>query len=451
MKKILVLGAGKSSPYLIHYLLSHAEAEDWQVTVADLDRDLAAEQLEDRPRSRAAVMDIRDAEAVRREFADTALVVSMLPPFLHHLVAEACLEHGCHLVTVSYEDEQMRAFDGRARERDLIFLNEMGLDPGIDHMSAMATIQEIRAAGGCITGFRSYGSGVPAPDSIENPMQYVITWNPQNVALAGVGGAIYRSERETKVVHGHRIFQHTWPVFVQGVGRMEAYPNRDSLEYLDTFELQHVDTMIRGTLRYPGYCETWGQIVALGLHNNTVRIPNLQERTYREVLEMFLPLVGGSANLENRVARLLSISPTGRIMDNLRWLGLFSKKRIACRGDTAADMLTALLESKLPLSPTARDMVVLVHELEVDYEEQGRKDLHISTMVHYGDPAGYTAMARTVGLPAGIGVRLILSGEVELRGSRIPHHPSIYGPVLQELEDYGVRFKVSHGSSTEES
>jgi saccharopine dehydrogenase-like NADP-dependent oxidoreductase len=442
MKQILVLGAGKSAPYLIHYLLEHAEEEQWQVSVGDLDLKAAEATLLGHPHGRAIQFDMTNTSQVDVEFEKADIVMSMLPPFFQYPIARACLDHHCHMVTVSYTDPRTRALHEEAKSKGLLLLNELGLDPGMDHMSAAKMVRDIREEGGRILGFKSYGSGVPAPESIDNPLQYVITWNPHNVALAGGAGAIYRYMKQTKVVPGHRVFEHTWPVEVEGVGPMEAYPNRDSLEYLEAFGLEHVDTMIRGTLRHMGYAETWQQIVSLGLNNDTVKIPNLSSYTYRDVLRMFLPLTGTGQHIEARTAKLLGISPTGAIMRNLTWLGIFSREKVRTKGHTCADMLTDLLLEKLPLHSDKRDMVVLLHEFDVEFED-GRLERRTSTMVHKGSPGGFTAMACTVGLPAGIAVKLILRDQITLRGSAIPLDPSIYEPSLRELDDAGIRFVES--------
>jgi len=317
----------------------------------------------------------------------------------------------------------------------------MGLDPGIDHMSAAALIRRVHDAGGHVTSFCSYGSGIPAPDQPQNPLHYLITWNPRNVAMAGEKGAQYMEHGLIKIVPYPHVFHHTWDVDVEGVGRLEAYPNRDSLSYMDAFGLHHVHTMIRGTLRYPGWSETWAQIVRLGLPNEHARIPDLANRTYRDVVEMFLPLNVSGPKLETRVARFLGISPTGRVIDNMRWLGLFSDERIDCEGDTAAAMLIHLLNRKMPLTPDLRDIVVLVHEIEVEYPDDERLAERItSTLLAEGEAGGFTAMAKTVGLPAAIAVRLLLGGELQMTGSHLPTHPSIYEPVLRELAEDGLAF-----------
>jgi len=326
-----------------------------------------------------------------------------------------------------------------AAEKGVLLLTETGLDPGIDHMGAMAVIQSIKAEGGRIKAFRSYGSGIPAPDSRSNPLNYVITWNPWNVAMAGKQGAMYLERGNVKIVPGSRIFSYTWPVEVDDIGTLEAYPNRDSLGYIELFDLKHADTMIRGTLRYPGWGETWQQIVNLGLPTQDMEIPDLQEHTYREVLEMLLPLnPEAGATTVRRLARLLNISPTGRIMGNLEWLGLLSDEKITSLGNSPADMLTDLLQKKLPLHPEARDMVILHHELEVEYDD--RREQVTSTMISYGEPGGFTAMAQTVGMPAAIAVKLVLTGKLQIRGTHIPINPSVYQPILEELAGEGIAF-----------
>ena len=439
MKNILVLGAGKSAPYLIHTLLQRAETGGWTVVVGDIDPAAAEAAVSGHPRGRAVAFDMEDEARVGREFAGADLVVSMLAPAFQLPIAKACLAFGCHLVTVSYTNPKVRELDAEARAKGLLFLNELGLDPGIDHMSAAQLLAAIRADGGRVLGFKSYGSGVPAPESIDNPLQYVITWNPGNVAKAGAAGAIYRYMGQTKVVPGHRVFEHTWPVKVDGVGPMEAYPNRDSLEYLQTFGLESVGTMIRATLRYPGYAETWLQIVRLGLTNDTVVIPGLQERSYRDVVKMFLPLEDRGAHVEMQVANLLGISPTGSMMRNLAWLGLFSKEKVRGRGRTAAAMLADLLLDKLVLAPEQRDMVVLLHEFDVELQD-GRLQKRVATLVHKGDPGGFTAMARTVGLPAAIAAQLVLEGRIHARGCAIPVAEEIHAPILAELAAAGISF-----------
>ena len=442
MKQVLVLGAGKSSPYLIHHLLGLAEREDWFVTVGDIDIDLAQQRVGDHGRGNAIHFDVNDATVRSAQIKNADVVVNMLGPQYQDLVAWDCVSLGRHMLSVSYRDQAVRDLDTDAQRRGVLLLCELGLDPGIDHMSAMSLIGRVREAGGTIVEFSSYGSGIPAPEQETNPFNYVITWNPRNVVMSAEYGAQYMEDGVIKIVPWHHVFHHTWDVEVPGVGMLEAYPNRDSLSYMESFGLEDVKTMIRGTLRYPGWSETWSTIVRLGLPNEHLRIPDLAERTYREVVEMFLPLNVTGPRIEARLGRFLDVSPTGRIMQNLKWLGLLSDEKTGCPGDTSAEMLTHLLSKKLRLGPGQRDLVVIAHMLDVEYPGLSRGAERItSTLAVRGEPDGFTAMAKTVGLPTALAVKLLLRGELSLRGSQIPTHPSIYDPILPELESAGLVFE----------
>ncbi|MFH1844045.1 MAG: saccharopine dehydrogenase C-terminal domain-containing protein [bacterium] len=275
-------------------------------------------------------------------------------------------------------------------------MTEVGLDPGIDHMTAMTVIDRVKAAGGEIVSFESYGGGLPAPDAQDNPFGYVITWNPRNVVMAGEKGAQFLDRGNLRIVPYHQLFQNSWPVMVPGIGAMEAYPNRDSLSYRELYGIPEVKNMIRGTIRYPGFCEAWTQLVRLGLPNETLRIPNLAERTWAELVEMFIPTQIAGDDLASRVASYLHISPTGNIIQDLKWLGLFSLEKTGVQGETAADAMVELLNRQLKLTSEGRDMVILQ------------------------------------------AVKLILTGQMPLTGCQIPMHPSIYKPILAELEEAGI-------------
>jgi len=442
--QLLVLGAGHSASYLVARLLEDAEREDWFVTVGDLNEDLARRAVGNHARGEAVRFDVNDAEMRSTRIAHANIVINLLPAAYQDLVAWDCVNCGRHMISASYRDQATRDLDLDAKRKGVLLLSEMGLDPGIDHMSAMSLIQRLRGDGGRIVGFCSYGAGIPAPDQAQNPLRYVITWDPRNVVMAGCEGAQYMEDGNVKMVPYHQVFNHTWSVDVDGIGPLEAYANRDSISYMKSFGLDDVHTMIRGTMRYPGWSETWSPIVRLGLPNETLRISDLANRTYAEVVEMFLPLNVKGAPIDQRCARFLRISPTGSIMENLRWLGLFSDERIGCKGDTAAAMLSHMLRTKLPLTPETRDMVVLLHELDVEYPESDRPPERVrSTLVIEGQAGGGTAMARSVGLPIFIAVKLLVRGELSLTGTLIPTHPAIYTPVLQGVERAGLCFKES--------
>ncbi len=443
LKEVLVLGAGYSAPYLIYKLLEMSEELDLFVTVGDIDEELARKRVGNHPRGEAIRFDVNDSAQRASQIGRANVVVNLLSPVYQGVIAATCVRLGSPMISVSYQDQALLDLATDAQRQGVLLLCELGLDPGIDHMAAMRLISDIRKSGGKITSYVSYGSGLPAPEGNHNPLRYAVTWNPRNVVMSGKGGTQHMENGQIKMLAHHHVFDHTWSTDVDGVGTLEAYPNSDSLRYIHEFGLEDVHTMIRGTLRYPGWSETWSQIVGLGLPNELLRIPDLEHRTYREVIEMFLPPNVAGASTEKRVASFLRISPTGRIMDNLRWLGLFSDEPTGCMGGTSAAMMVKLLSEKLRLEEGQRDMVVLVHELDVEYPD-GRKERVLATLVERGDPGGFTAMAKTVGLPAALAVKLLLTGEVALTGFHIPTHPSVYVPIMNEIEKEGIVFRERH-------
>ena len=443
MKRILVLGAGQSSPYLIRYLLDGAEANGWFVTVGDRDIRLAKSRVGDHAWGEAIRLDINDTHMLSSQIRAADVVVNFLPAKYLSLIGRDCVHNETSMVSVSYRNANLRAMHRDARRQGVLLLCEMGLDPGLDLMSAMTMIHRVQHDGGVIDSFESYGGGVAAPDGDDNPLRYVITWNPRNVVMSGEGGAQFLNQGRIKIVPWHHVFDRTWLIDVEGVGKMEGYPNRDSISYRETFGLKDVKTLIRGTLRYPGWSETWQQIVRLGLPNEHMRIQGLKDRTWKQIVAMFLPRdVAAQAPIEQRVANYLKISPTGGIIQNLTWLGLFSDEPTGCNGETVSDALISLLEHKLQLLPDSRDLVVLYHRIHARYPEQDdRTEVITSTFTLEGEPGGLTAMARTVGQPAAVAVKLLLSGEFPLTGCHIPTHPAIYKPILRELENDGLEFR----------
>ncbi len=442
MKQILVLGAGHSTPALIHYLLKEAAENDWFVTVGDIEVEKAQRIVGSHPRGAAIMFDVNDV-AMRTTYLQKAdVVVNMLSPVYQYLIALDCLHHGKHMISASYEDVKVHKLNLDAHRKGILILNEMGLDPGLDHMSAMSLIDQVHQRGGVIKSFLSYGGGLPAPEVESNPLRYAITWNPRNVVRAGEVGAQYMEEGEIKVLPYHQVFKRTWLVEIEGIGTLEAYPNRNSLVYQHRFGLNGVRTMLRGTLRYPGWSETWQHIVSLGLTNESMPIPHLPQKTYREFLQMFMPLYVSGKKLENRLANYLGISPTGKIMENLKWLGLFSNEPIGGNVRTASDVMTKIVVNKLKFPPGGRDMVIITHEIEVEYpEENFRKECTLTTFIEYGDAEGFTAIAKTVGYPAAIATKLLLTNQLPLTGCHIPTLPAIYMPVLQELKKEGFVFQ----------
>jgi saccharopine dehydrogenase-like NADP-dependent oxidoreductase len=442
MKKILILGAGQSAPYLIAYMLEKARQYNWFITVGDLNLDLARSRINDHPQGTAIALNANDADMLSNQIRQTDMVVNLLAPRFQHQVAWDCVVHGKHMISVSYRDRRLRDLDSDAHRKGIMLLTEMGLDPGMDHMSAVSMIQKVHERKGRIRSFESYGTGLPAPDSPTNPLKYIISWNPRNVVMAGENGAQYIRNGHIKIVPYHSLFQHSWPIEIDGLGNMEAYPNRDSLVYKDLLGFEDAHTLIRGTIRYPGWSETWQQIVRLGLPNERLSIPNLPNMSYAEMLDIFLPHNVSGSTLQQRVANYLNISPTGKIMENLSWLGLFSDEIIGGNAENASEAMIQLISRKLSFRENSRDMVLLHHKLEAEYpEEKDQREIMTSTMIHYGEPDGFTAMAKSVGLPAAIAAKLILNEEMPITGCHIPTHPAIYTPILKELAEHGFIFK----------
>ena len=445
MKKVVILGAGRSAPFLIRRLVDLGPEQGWETVVADMDLAAAQDRIGGASQARAMTLDATEEPELAAAIKGADVVCNLLAPRFQAAVARHCVEEGAHMVSVSYLSDETRELEGWARDQNVMLLGEMGLDPGIDHMMAMDAVQEVRDQKGKILAFRSFGSGVPAPESMaSNPLHYLITWNPWNVATAGRAGAQYMVDGQIRIVPHRRLFLHTWPVEVEGVGTLEAYPNRDSLSYRDHFDLQDVRTMIRGTLRWPGYCDTWSRIVKLGLTNTSLAIPNLAERSPREVVGMFLPLPVPENRVVEAATLFLELNPTGEVIKNLRFLGLFDQEPSGSPGNTTADMLAHLLEHRLAPEPGASDMVILVHQMDVEYPDRPNLCERVTyTMVETGDALGMSAMAKTVGLPTALAAEMMLRGELQLSGCLLPTHDAIYKPVLAQLKEEGLRFTLT--------
>lgn len=439
MKNILILGAGQSAPYLIKYLFDNSEENDWFLNICDRDYELAKMRVDGNSRGNAIEFDVNDAKMRNKLIEDSDIVINFLAPVFQYMIALDCLRFRKPMITASYENPRVKELHKDALREGILILNEMGLDPGIDHMSAMKIIERIRSRNGIITSFISYGAGLPAPEVNSNPMRYIITWNPRNVAMAGEAGAQFLSDNKIKILSHNQVFNRTWEVNVEGVGILEAYPNRDSLSYIDVFNFKKLHTMIRGTLRYPGWSETWSQIVKLGIPNENATLYNIGNYTFAQFTEMFIPRSLNGSDIRQRVASFLGISPTGKIMQNLEWLGLFSDEKIGFNYTNPAEVLTSLLKQKMPIPKDARDMVVLIHELIAEFPT-GEKEKITSTFIEYGEPGGYTAIAKTVGLPAAISAKLYLQDKLPITGCQIPTHPIIYNSILDELINLGFIF-----------
>ncbi|MCG8330225.1 MAG: saccharopine dehydrogenase NADP-binding domain-containing protein [Chitinophagales bacterium] len=438
MTSILIIGAGRSATACIQYVLEKAAAFNWFVTVADADPKLAEAKVNNHPNGRPAWLDVMKVNDRRDLISRADVVVSLLPAHLHLEVAHDCIKLKKHLITASYVSQEMYRLGDEARDRELIFMGEMGLDPGIDHMSAMRHINSIKAKGGKLTAFRSYTGGLIAPESDNNPWHYKFTWNPRNVVLAGQGTAQYLEDGKFKYIPYNRLFKEHREIEVPGVGKLEAYANRDSLLYRDVYGLSEVPNLLRGTLRGPGFCNAWNALVQIGLTDGSFPILDSASITYHEFMEGYLnpSMVGGS--VKDRIAQLLGEEPDSSVMEKLIWLGLFRKKKVGLENATPALILQELLLDKWQLEPEDKDMIVMQHEFE--YELDGEKKELKSTLVMKGENSVDTAMSKLVGLPLGIFAKLVMEGKIKSRGVNIPVIPDIYEPVLDELENYGVKF-----------
>ncbi len=439
MKNILVVGAGRSSKSLIDYLLAVSEETGWMVMVADAQIELAEAKISGHSNGLAVWLDVEKPNDRKDLIKKADIVVSLLPPHLHTLVARDCIVLRKHLVTASYVSAEFEKLDDPAKERSLVLMGEMGLDPGIDHMSAMQKITEIKEMGGTLSHFRSYTGGLVAPESDTNPWHYKFTWSPRNVVLAGKGTAQYLVDGKLKYIPYHQLFKSAREVSITGLGTYEMYPNRDSLTYRSHYGLQDIPNILRGTLRHCGYAQAWDALINLGLTDDTFPIKGSKQMRYRELVEAFVPQ--GYGSLRDRVAKHLRIPSDSEVMDKIAWLGLLGGRKIGLDQASPADILEHLLLEKWRLQPEDKDMVIMQHEYE--YELDGQRRLLTSTLVQKGQDAAHTAMTRLVGLPLGICTKLILDGTIRTPGVRIPVSEEVYNPVLAELEKLGVYFVES--------
>lgn len=433
MKKVLVLGAGLVAKPLVNYLL---EQPDFAVTVADMEPGRAAKLVGTHPRGTAAVLDIADREALGAAIGRVDLVVSMVPYTFHPLVAELAVERGASVVTASYVKPAMQALDARAKEKGVTLLNEVGLDPGIDHMEAMRVIHEIHDAGGRVLGFTSWCGGFPAPEANTNPFGYKFSWSPRGVLLASKNSAQFLKDGRIVDIPAADLFARPEVIGIPGLGDFEGYPNRDSVQYKEAYGIPEARTVFRGTLRYPGWCETLRKMVELGLLDETAR--DRTGRTWNGLMRELAQAAPG-ADVKAAVAARLGLPAGSPILSRLEWLGLYEEKPLPAPKAPAIDNLTALMIDRMSYAPRERDMVVLQHEFLA--QTGGRTERIVSTLIDYGVPGGDSSMSRTVGLPAAIGARLILEGRIGLKGVQVPVVPEIYGPILEELERLGIRFQ----------
>ncbi|WPP48189.1 saccharopine dehydrogenase C-terminal domain-containing protein [Catalinimonas niigatensis] len=437
MKKVLILGAGRSAAALIDYMSQEGERNDWQVQVVDAAPDIIEQYERKYENVQASQLDVLDDNARENLLQSASLVISMLPARFHIHVAESCIKLKIHLLTASYVDEEVQQLEEQIKKQGLIFLYECGLDPGIDHMSAMQMIDNIRQKGGHVTSFQSFCGGLMAPGSDDNPWRYKFTWNPRNVVLAGKGGtAQYIYKGIYKNIPHHQLFKRLTMVEIPEYGDFESYPNRDSLKYRELYGLYKAETILRGTLRRPGFCSAWHAFVQLGLTDDSYQVRNVENMTYAEFTRSYLPY--SKDDLLTNFSRYIGVDISSEVMQRIKWLGILDDKPIRLQKATPAQVMQQLLESRWQARQEDKDMIVMQHQIEYQIKDEHKKIT--SSLVSTGEIANLSGMAKTVGYPLGIAAKLILQDKIKERGLMIPIHQEIYAPVLEELKKMNIKF-----------
>ncbi len=439
MRKILVIGSGKSSSYLIKYLLDKSNTENLLIIVGDINFTHAKKLIGDHENAQAILLDVFDKSSRQEAIQNADIVVSMLPARFHIEVAKDCITFNKNMVTASYISPEMQALDKAAKDKGLVFMNEIGVDPGIDHMSAMQVIDSIRDKGGELILFESFTGGLVAPESDNNLWNYKFTWNPRNVVTAGQGGAGKFLQEDTyKYIPYNRLFRRTEFLEVEGYGKFEGYANRDSLKYQSVYGLESIKTLYRGTIRRVGFSRAWNVFVQLGMTDDSYTIDDSENMTYRDFVNAFLPY-SPTDSVELKFRHALKIDQDDVVWDKYLELDLFSKtKMVALKKATPAQILQKILMDSWTLDPDDKDMIVMYHKF--GYVLDGKKHQIDATMVTIGEDQTYTAMAKTVGLPVAIATLAILNEKITTPGVQIPINKEVYTPILKELEDYGIIF-----------
>jgi len=447
MQKILIIGAGQSCTSLIKYLLQNSASEHWQITVAEKNTTLAGQKIQGYGNASVSHFDIFEEDILTQTVERHDIIISMLPASLHVHVAKKCASLGRHFLTASYLKDDIKAFDEQFKKAGKTVIMEMGLDPGIDHMSAMKILDVLKENDYELTGFETFTGGLVAEESVgDNPWKYKFTWNPGNVVSAGRGTCKFIQEGRYKYIPYHRLFKRTEMIFIPGYGYFEGYANRDSLAYLDIYNLRGVQTIYRGTLRRPGYCSSWDVFVQLGATDDSYEMENVSEMTHRQFINSFLPY-NPNDSVELKLAHYLNLSIESDTMYRMRWLEIFGNQLVGLERGTPAQILEHILKKKWTLREEDKDMIVMWHKFNF---LDGSKPRQIeSSMVALGDDHLNTAMSKTVGLPLAIATKLILRDKIQLKGIHVPIKKEIYGPVLEELAALGFDFNERKTNPTE--
>ncbi|WP_281979791.1 saccharopine dehydrogenase family protein [Tenacibaculum mesophilum] len=439
MRNILIIGAGRSSSSLIKYLLDKSSQENLHITIGDVSLESAQSKIHNHSNATAIQLDVFNAEERSNAIQKADIVISMLPARFHIEVAKDCITYGKHMVTASYISDEMKALDEEAKAKGLVFMNEIGLDPGIDHMSAMQVIDRIKEQGGKMLLFESFCGGLVAPESDTNLWNYKFTWNPRNVVLAGQGGAsMFIQEGTYKYIPYQKLFRRTEFLTINGSGRFEAYANRDSLKYRSIYGLEDIKTMYRGTIRKVGFSRAWNVFVQLGMTDDTYTIEDSENMSYRDFTNLFLAY-SPSDSVELKFRSYAKIDQDDLMWDKFVELDIFNpNKKVGLKNATPAEILQKILMDSWTLEAKDKDMIVMHHIFGYQYKEENHQIE--SSMVIKGDDQTYTAMAKTVGLPVAMATVRILNGDITTPGVQLPINKEVYEPILKELEDYGITF-----------
>ena len=438
MKKILILGAGLSTGSLIDYLLNNAGEHDWHITVGDISEEVARAKVNGHPHGSAKVFDINDNMESWRTIADHDIVISMLPARMHHMVADQCLDLRKPMLTASYATDKIKELGDKAKKANIPIMMELGVDPGIDHMSAMNVINRIKEEGNTLTSFYSFTGGLVAPEYDNNPWNYKFTWNPRNVVLAGSGVSTFIHDKKYKYIPYHSLFDRVLKRKILQLGDFEAYANRDSLKYREIYDLKDIPSMYRGTIRRPGFSKAWNVFVRLGCTEDSYTIEDSENMTYRDFFNTFLKYEP-NVPVEIKLQEYCENAADPVVFEKLKWLGIFDRRKVGLKNATPAQIMQKLLEEKWKMDPEDKDMIVMQHEFK--YTNGTEEKMIISAMAVEGKDQTETAMSMTVGLPLAIATKLLLTGKIKETGIVLPIHKDIYEPIMAELATFGISFE----------
>jgi len=437
MKNILILGAGLSATTMIKYLLEQSTEHNWKLRIGDQTEELVIQKTKNHPNSEAFSFDVNNHTQLNAEVEKADVVISFLPARFHHIAAAACVLNSKHMITASYVSPEMKTLDKEAKEKNICLWNELGVDPGIDHMSAMKIVDEIKEKGGKIISFKSNTGGLVAPEYDNNPWNYKFTWNPRNVVLAGQGTAMFIRNGKYKYIPYTKLYERIEHTEVLEYGKFEIYPNRDSLSYRQTYGLEDIPTILRGTMRRPGYCRAWNVFVQLGMTDDSYEVADLEDMTYRDFVNAFLPY-DKTTPVEKKLQQYLPNKIDENIMQKIKWLGLFEDKKIGLTKATPAQVLQHILEKRWALEEQDIDMIVMQHKIQ--YELNNNTHEVVSSLVVKGEDKENTAMSITVGMPVAIATKLLLTEKLHMPGVQVPTNKLMYQPILDELETIGIEF-----------